>query len=208
MDQHVLDQWSISHAVWGFVLGYLSMAPKRIAAWKLGLLFVIWELWENVIEVAFSTYAPGQYHGDSLVISVFDMIPSMSGVWMGRHYPRAWPVFLLAEIVATRMGFGIHSIFLGHQGSICDLRVDPAGCGPAYVLRVFGMPIVSRWLEGCLWRAWDGPVVSAREESPSESPTSSKNASPMVTRRAANLETPEMKARRRITADGPSDFKL
>ena len=30
----------------GFVLGRVCMAPSRVAAWKIGLLFILWELWE------------------------------------------------------------------------------------------------------------------------------------------------------------------
>ena len=129
MDQHIFDQWSVSHAIWGFVLGWAYTAP--VAAWRVGLLFVLWELWENVVEVAFSTYAPGEYHGDSFVNSVFDMVPSVTGVLLGRHAPRAWPLVALAELIATRHGFGVHSVFLGHQGSICDLRTEPLECGKA-----------------------------------------------------------------------------
>ena len=153
MDQHIFDQWTCSHCVWGFVLGIVSSAPKAFSAWKLSLLFVLWELWENVIEVAFSTYAPGQYHGDSLVNSVFDMLPSMTGVWLGRHMPQVWPVILLAEMGAVAMGFGIHSCFLGHQGSICDVRIDPLECSKAYITRLVLGPIVFRAVEGSIWRA-------------------------------------------------------
>ena len=77
MDQHVFDQWSVSHLVWGFTIGFLSSAPGAVAAWKIGIFFVLWELWENVIEVAFSAYAPGEYHGDSLINSIFDMLASL-----------------------------------------------------------------------------------------------------------------------------------
>ena len=70
MDQHVFDQWNFSHAIWGFALGAVTHAPRSVAAWKIGFLFVLWEFWENVVEVAFSTYAPGQYMGDSVVNSV------------------------------------------------------------------------------------------------------------------------------------------
>ena len=129
MDQHIFDQWSVSHAIWGFVLGWAYTAP--VAAWRVGLLFVLWELWENVVEVAFSTYSPGEYHGDSFVNSFFDMVPSVTGVLLGRHAPRAWPLVALAELIATRHGFGVHSVFLGHQGSICDLRTEPLECGKA-----------------------------------------------------------------------------
>ena len=152
MDQHIFDQWSLSHLIWGYMLGVLSSAPKSVPAWVLGLGFVGWELWENVIEVAFSTYAPGQYYGDSVINSVFDMIPSMTGVWIGRHKARAWPLILLAEICATRMGFGIHSVFLGHQGSICDVRKEPYDCGLAYFKRMVVGPILFVFLERCLWK--------------------------------------------------------
>lgn len=155
MDQHVFDQWSVSHLIWGFTLGFFCQAPNHISAWKIGLLFVLWELWENVIETAFSTYAPGEYHGDSLVNSLMDMLPSMSGVWLGRQLPQSWPVMLLAELWATRQGFGIHSVFLGHQGSICDIRTDPATCGRAYVIRLVICPTLTRALDGLLWR-WLG----------------------------------------------------
>ena len=155
MDCHVFDQWSVSHAVWGFLLGALCMAPPRIAAWKIGMIFVFWELWENVIEVAFNAYAPGEYYGDSLVNSVFDMIPSMSGVWLGRHVPQAWPAIALAEAWATSAGFGIHSVFLGHQGSICDLRVDPVGCGQTYVLKLVLLPVAYATASGWGWRLYE-----------------------------------------------------
>ena len=111
-DQHVFDQWSVSHAVWGFILGAFCVTPKQIPAWKIGLLFVFWELWENVIEVAFSTYAPGQYHGDSVINSLFDMIPSMTGVYLGRHHFNLWPVFLLADAAGgEEVRRGLHTYF-------------------------------------------------------------------------------------------------
>ena len=103
MDQHIFDQWSVSHAIWGFVLGWAYTAP--VAAWRVGLLFVLWELWENVVEVAFSTYSPGEYHGDSFVNSFFDMVPSVTGVLLGRHAPRAWPLVALAELIAIGQHF-------------------------------------------------------------------------------------------------------
>ena len=185
MDCHVFDQWNVSHVLWGFVLGMISMAPKSIAAWKLGLLFVFWELWENVIEVAFSTYAPGQYHGDSLVNSVFDMLPSIMGVYLGRHRPGTWPIFLLVEMGATASGFGIHSVFLGHQGSICDVRIEPFSCGQAYFIRLLLLPLIFRQVEGRIWgalgRSWQqektSPSVtkilatSQRDESPAPKPS-------------------------------------
>ena len=158
MDQHIFDQWSVSHAVWGFMLGRFCMAPKHIAAWKIGLLFVFWELWENVIEVAFSTYAPGEYHGDSFINSLFDMIPSMAGVWVGRHAPQLWPAVVAAEAWATSAGFGIHSIFLGHQGSICDVRIDPVGCGQAYILRLVLFPILFLMVAKRGWRLYEKRV--------------------------------------------------
>ena len=242
MDQHIFDQWSISHAVWGFMLGYLCKAPRRIEAWKIGLLFVFWEFWENVIEVAFSTYAPGQCkvtagpkrpgpttspcasstpclltdpfvslsfglpadHGDSLVNSLFDMIPSMSGVWMGRHLPSAWPAFLLAEAWATSMGCGIHSVFLGHQGSICDIRADPLGCGMAYVLRLLLLPWVFCGIEGLLWRFWDGKQPAVRGERVKDD-----SSSPIVSCRNKADAMPEGKTvkKRAPNLGGPTVFK-
>ena len=207
MDQHVFDQWSVSHAVWGFVLGRLCMAPERVAAWKIGLLFVLWELWENVIEVAFSTYAPGQYHGDSLVNSVFDMLPSMWGVWLGRHKPHFWPLVVLAEAWATSAGFGIHSIFLGHQGSICDVRVDPVGCGQAYVLRLVVVPLAGAMLASILWRRYDALAACASRED-----EKGCDASPVARRPTTTINTtPEWSLKRRqvpASAEGPSEFKL
>jgi len=155
MDQHVFDQWSISHLIWGFALGRVCQAPAHIPAWKIGMLFVLWEIWENVVETAFSTYAPGEYHGDSLVNSLMDMLPSMLGVWLGRDVPQSWPVILLAELWATLQGFGVHSVFLGHQGSICDVRTDAVTCGRAYVTRLVVGPVVFKVLDGTFWR-WLG----------------------------------------------------
>ena len=184
MDCHIFDQWSVSHAIWGFLLGRICAAPKTVAAWKIGLLFVLWEqacpcptkrratrarprdgrrLWENVIEVAFGTYAEGQYHGDSIVNSFFDMVPSMTGVWLGRHCFKVWPLFLLAEVCATRGGFGVHSVFLGHQGSICDVRTDPAACTQAYVLRLVVLPLAFAKADGFLWKALSPPPPPLEE---------------------------------------------
>ncbi|EGB07465.1 hypothetical protein AURANDRAFT_64877 [Aureococcus anophagefferens] len=154
MDQHVFDQWNFSHAIWGFALGAVTHAPRSVAAWKIGFLFVLWEFWENVVEVAFSTYAPGQYMGDSVVNSVFDMIPSMLGVWLGRRGFGAWPLVVVAEVAATRAGFGIHSVFLGHQGSICDVRApgEFGTCAQAYLVRLVVLPVLFSQLDGLLWR--------------------------------------------------------
>ena len=169
-------------------------------------------------EVAFSTYAPGQYHGDSVVNSVFDMIPSMSGVVLGRHIPGIWPAILLAEIMATRMGFGIHSVFLGHQGSICDVRTDPAGCGLMYVFKIFLLPMIVRWVEGALWSYLESTALAGgdnKEHGHSEG----VDDSPLPTRRAALASdgsavtrTPEaaklVMRRPPPGVGGPPEFKL
>lgn len=200
MDQHVFDQWSVSHLVWGFTLGFLVSAPRSVAAWKIGLIFVLWELWENVIEVAFSTYAPGEYHGDSLVNSVFDMLPSMTGVWLGRHVPTLWPAIVIAEAWATSMGFGIHSVFLGHQGSICDVRADPSGCGQAYVLRLVLMPWLFCAIERSAWRAY--AAERASDFTPQSSPVLKHRAMT-----AAVSSTPEKSPSNHLPFN-PTPFKL
>ncbi|KAH8051946.1 hypothetical protein JL722_10391 [Aureococcus anophagefferens] len=136
--------------------GARARRPGRTPAqaWKIGFLFVLWEFWENVVEVAFSTYAPGQYMGDSVVNSAFDMIPSMLGVWLGRRGFGAWPLVVVAEVAATRAGFGIHSVFLGHQGSICDVRApgEFGTCAQAYLVRLVVLPVLFSQLDGLLWR--------------------------------------------------------
>mmetsp|Transcript_30603 Transcript_30603/g.97893 ORF Transcript_30603/g.97893 Transcript_30603/m.97893 type:complete len:238 (+) Transcript_30603:56-769(+) len=213
MDQHIFDQWSVSHAIWGFVLGSAYTAP--VAAWRVGLLFVLWELWENVVEVAFSTYAPGEYHGDSFVNSVFDMVPSVTGVLLGRHAPRAWPLVALAELIATRHGFGVHSVFLGHQGSICDLRTEPLECGKAYALRLLLLPWLFCKLEPRAWRAYCGWTAQRHSKcaegggSPSKSP---RTPSPCRARAGDNTPEKALKAlaRRRPPVEGapPDGFKL
>ena len=216
----MLAEWSVSHVMWGFILGCATSAPACVAAWKIGMLFVVWELWENVIEVAFSTYAPGEYHGDSVINSLFDMIPSMSGVWLGRHAPGVWPVIVLTEAWATRMGFGIHSVFLGHQGSICDVRADPVGCSKAYILRLVLLPLLFRWVEGGLWVRWER-ARSVRQDVATEpppgvdgahdpAPSTSLNASPVLTRHLQGADaTPEAKlVKRRVPVGSPPDFKL
>ena len=195
MDCHVFDQWSVSHVIWGFVLGRVCMAPSRVAAWKIGLLFVFWELWENVIEVAFSAYAPGEYYGDSLVNSVFDMIPSMSGVWLGRHVPQAWPAIALAEAWATSAGFGIHSVFLGHQGSICDLRVDPVGCGQTYAFKLMLGPAVFSRAASFAWRLYEQRAPGKVVEEAASVPDASSPLKHRLTTKAGDT-TPERLNRR------------
>jgi hypothetical protein len=209
MDQHVFDQWSVSHFIWGFALGRMCMAPERIAAWKIGLLFVFWEIWENVIEVAFSTYAPGEYHGDSLINSIFDMLPSMSGVWFGRHAPHIWPLVLLAEAAATRAGFGIHSVFLGHQGSICDVRVDPVGCGQSYAIRLVLFPVLGMMVAKTGWRMYEIRAASSKKDDADVGPY--PDMSPVTRRRTATVDTtpePTLKKRHPSNMDGPPLFKL
>ena len=84
--------------LWGFILGFVCLAPRRVPAWKIGLpMFVVWEIWENVIEASFAVYGEG-YYGDSLINSVMDILPSMFGVWLGRHFPQIWPAMLMVEV--------------------------------------------------------------------------------------------------------------
>ena len=207
MDKHIFDQWSVSHCVWGFALGFACSAPRSVAAWKIGLLFVFWELWENVIEVAFSTYAPGQYEGDSLVNSVFDMIPSMTDVALGRHAPYLWPIFVIAEAWSTNLGFGIHSIFLGHQGSICDIRTDLYGCGQAYLLRLVAFPLVFCTIEAKLWRLY-AKSRALKEDAAGRSSPESTRSSPVPARFKDTLRgTPEKPGAKQPELN-PSQFKL
>ena len=122
--------------------------------------------------------------------------------------PGTWPGFILAEAWATRMGFGIHSIYLGHQGSICDVRNDPIGCGQAWFLRLVLLPLLFRWLEGRMWRAWERSTASTPSD---EHEQSSRDSSPITTPRHAVLDaTPEQtKVKKRAAPGGaPPDFKL
>lgn len=150
MDRHVIDQWSLSHLLWGWVLG-IVVAPRTAGQWPwlFGLLFACgWELWENVIEVALGTYAADEYGGDSVVNSLVDIIPTVVGVVWGMrskpiwHYnvpsywPHAMPVWFIGEAWACWHGVGIHSCYLGCRGCVCDLRSDPWRCGQSYALRV------------------------------------------------------------------------
>jgi hypothetical protein len=105
--QHLLDPYSVTHVLHGFVLaGLLAWSlPRLPAAWQLALavaLEALWEVLENspfVIARYRATAALG-YEGDAIVNSLGDIAACGLGVGLARAlgFRRAVATFALAEL--------------------------------------------------------------------------------------------------------------
>ena len=133
---HVLDQWSVSHFIWGVIFGRLF--ARTAPTWFLVLTLASWEFWENAIEARiFSTY--DDYVGDSFANSMGDLLVGTAGVIFARNLATpltAWLCAALLECASMYGGFGIHSLWLGGMQAICDVRKDGLACGISYLSRL------------------------------------------------------------------------
>jgi hypothetical protein len=106
--QHLLDPYSFTHLLHGFVLcGLLALiVPRMSAVWQLWLAVSIEALWEVVENSEFvirryreETAALG-YHGDTIVNSLSDILVCGLGFVVARHlgFRRTFALFVLTEV--------------------------------------------------------------------------------------------------------------
>jgi hypothetical protein len=106
--QHLLDPYSFTHLLHGFVLcGLLALiVPRKSADWQLWLALSIEALWEVVENSEFvirryreETAALG-YYGDTIVNSLSDIFVCGLGFIVARHlgFRRTFALFVLTEV--------------------------------------------------------------------------------------------------------------
>jgi hypothetical protein len=106
--QHLLDPYSFTHLLHGFLLcGLLALAVPRLSvAWRLWLavsIEAVWELIENsefVIRRYRQETAALGYHGDTIVNSLGDILVCGLGFMLALQlgFRRAFAVFALTEV--------------------------------------------------------------------------------------------------------------
>ena len=106
--QHLLDPYSFTHLLHGFILcGLLALIGSRLSAvWQLWLAVSIEALWELVENSEFvirryreETAALG-YQGDTIVNSLSDILVCGLGFVLARHlgFRRTFVLFVLTEV--------------------------------------------------------------------------------------------------------------
>ena len=106
--QHLLDPYSFTHVLHGFLLcGLLALiAPRLSVVWQLWLavsIEAVWELLENsafVIRRYREETAALGYHGDTIVNSLGDIFVCGIGFVLARHlgFRRTFALFVLTEV--------------------------------------------------------------------------------------------------------------
>jgi hypothetical protein len=107
--QHLLDPYSFTHLLHGFVLcGLLALIVARVSpVWQLCLAVSIEALWEVLENSEFvirryrqETAALG-YHGDTVVNSLGDILVCGLGFVLARHlgFRRTFALFVVTEVV-------------------------------------------------------------------------------------------------------------
>lgn len=107
--QHLLDPYSFTHVLHGFLFFYLvALFFKRLArSWQLVLaiaLEAVWEVFENssfVIDRYRTATAALGYQGDTVVNSVGDLLCAVIGFQIARQVGVRWSLllFLLFELI-------------------------------------------------------------------------------------------------------------
>jgi hypothetical protein len=116
--QHLLDWYSFTHVIHGFVLYFLLwlVLPRAPIALRLALAVAIegaWEIFENsdlIITRYRAETASFDYYGDSIVNSISDNIAMMVGFALAFLLP-TWSVVALAVIVEIALGVLIRDNF-------------------------------------------------------------------------------------------------
>jgi len=109
--QHLLDWYTLSHVIHGFIFYWLLQ--RFVPKWSIGtkmlmalMIEIVWEIWENT-EFVISRYrevtASLHYDGDSIVNSVSDILACLVGFWLARTLPwwQAMLVVIIMEIGAA-----------------------------------------------------------------------------------------------------------
>jgi hypothetical protein len=102
--RHLLDQWSIGHAMWGAIFKRVLKMNYRESA----LSHEIFELFENLpglVDLLNSTgiELPGRYSGDSLKNTIGDLIAFSIGHWYPQ-YLEVLAFLFLSWMVSTYKG--------------------------------------------------------------------------------------------------------
>ena len=107
--QHLLDPYSFTHVLHGFLLWWLLawMLPRMSVAWRLSLAVALEALWEVIENTNFvieryreATQALG-YHGDTVVNSLGDILMCALGFLVAWRlgFRRTLALFVLTEVV-------------------------------------------------------------------------------------------------------------
>jgi hypothetical protein len=107
--QHLLDPYSFTHVLHGFVFFWLLalIVPRLSLAWRLWLAIAIesvWEIVENsefIIQRYRETTASLGYEGDTIVNSLGDILMCGLGFWLALQlgFRRSLALFVVTEIV-------------------------------------------------------------------------------------------------------------
>jgi hypothetical protein len=116
--QHLLDWYSFTHVIHGFILYFLLwlVLPRAPIALRLAFAVAIegaWEIFENsdlIITRYRAETASFDYFGDSIVNSISDNVAMMVGFALAFLLP-AWSVVALAVIVEIALGVLIRDNF-------------------------------------------------------------------------------------------------
>ena len=92
--QWLMDPYTFSHVLHGFLLYYLLQPTRRLLSVKsrflvASLIEASWEILENtpfVIDRYRDATAAIDYYGDSILNSMFDLIAAMAGFWAASKY--------------------------------------------------------------------------------------------------------------------------
>lgn len=107
--QHLLDPYSLSHVLHGFLFWWLLawLAPRLAVGWQFVLALAIeagWEILENspwVIERYRQATAAVGYSGDSVLNSLGDLASAGLGFWIARRLGWRWTLglFIAVELI-------------------------------------------------------------------------------------------------------------
>jgi hypothetical protein len=116
--QHLLDWYSFTHVIHGFILYFLLwlVLPRASIALRLAIAVTIegaWELLENsdlIITRYRADTAAFDYFGDSIVNSISDNVSMMAGFALAFLLP-AWSVVVLAVVMEIALAYLIRDNF-------------------------------------------------------------------------------------------------
>jgi len=103
--QHIIDWYTFSHVIHGFVFYWLFTLMGKRWRWSFGLVFLLallaevsWEIVENtdwVINYYRENTISLGYYGDSVINSVFDLVWMIVGFFLAWRWP-VWAIVMLA----------------------------------------------------------------------------------------------------------------